>query len=586
MVFESNSRTLSGIFQQQSLRHGDKLALCSPQGSWTYADLHARAQTVAHAVPVRQQGIQSPVAVLTDDHSIGIIAMLGILMSGSPFVYLDSRSPAKRLERIAKQAGIDYLVCGHDHLALAAAFISSDRIIDVSTVKEPLFAASPLSAPGANSLAYALFTSGSTGEPKAVVQSHQNACYYNLTYVRRLNITPEDRISLLTSPGFDAGLMDVFGALNSGASLHVWPLLKSGILDLYQWICDERITILHLTPSLFRVLMESSGGKGQPPSLRYIVLGGEAVRSRDLALFQEKFDGRCTLINGYGPSESTLATQAFFIGGGKTSYNQVPIGTAVEGTSVTLIHEGERDAWMGEILIESPHIFVGYLKSKEDWERLAVPVEGVRSYATGDLARLLPDGQLIYLGRKDEQIKINGIAVVPSAIERELLKQVDALDAVVIAEESGNDLSLVGYVLVPAGSTANEQNLREQLSLTLPVYLIPSRLYIVHELPRLGNGKVNKQELLKQRQALEAAEEVPDSGLEGRLAEIIKAVLKLSDPPGHKIGFFQLGGHSLAALVVIGEIKKTFNVNLSPTVLLNNGNIKKIAAEVAKAFAR
>jgi amino acid adenylation domain-containing protein len=570
--------TIIDAFEAIVEKNSGRPAIKSGINLWTYEDLRQRVLGIAQEIREKTGDGENPVGILVKEQIWAVAGLLGVLYCGRPFVPLNPDFPALKLREIAAKAGITSVLTDIHTDDVSKIFDQSLAVIDIRTPSRKNLDWKCPAKP--DSFAYALFTSGSSGSPKGVVQNHRNIIHHIKTYAASLGLTPKDRLTLLSSFGFDAGIMDIFASLLTGASLHIWSVWQDGLTGIHTWICNEKLTIFHSTPSLFRNLAGQPEWQRQPASLRFVVLGGEAVRKEDWELFQSRFDNRCTMVNGYGPTESTLITQSFLKRDYKCPGKTMPIGYPVDGTQVELVTpNGNRGVLKGEIVARSPHIFLGYLKSPDDWERLKRAPASTRIYPTGDMGRILPDGQLLFLGRLDTQLKINGIRVEPAEIEQAILAAADVAETCVTSygTESGSP-ALVAYVVAVPPHDVNITSLRGKLFDLLPRYMVPNVIIALQSLPRLANNKIDYH-------ALRVPEDFQSSGQSERLAtfseqeisEIWQKVLGLEKTPQPDAEFFLLGGHSLAALKVISEIKRRFNVTVTPEKLIRGINLRQFA---------
>lgn len=429
---------------------------------------------------------------LLGDHDAPIAAAaLGVLFAGRAYVPLDPSHPPARLAQILADAGVAAILADAPHRALAASIAGSIPLASWSGE-----AALPTIEP--SSIAYILHTSGSTGHPKGVIQSHENLVHHVETYARSLGLGPDDRLSLLPSLASDAGLMDLFGALLSGASAHLRDLRSLGFAGASAWMRERGITVIHATPTVFRQLV-AEPGFADLPAVRRVVLGGEIVRAADLAAFRGAFAADAVLVNGLGLTESTLALQAFFSAADPILEDPVPVGRPVAATEARILdeHGHASTAEEGELAICSRYLALGYV-GRLDLTAAAFgfdPGDGARFYRTGDRVRRLADGRFVFLGRADFQTKIRGHRVEPGEIERVLLAHPDVRDAGVLVERSPSASDrLVAWV-----SPSMPGDLADFLRAHLPEALVPSRFAAAARLPRGASGKLDRRALAASR---------------------------------------------------------------------------------------
>ena len=412
-----------------------------------------------------------------------------------------------------------------------------------------------------DAVAYLLYTSGSTGQPKGVMQNHRNVLHHIRTYTNALCLGPADKLLLLASYSFDAAVMDIFGALLNGATLYPVDLRSEGFSGLASWLNEEQITVYHSTPTVYRYFMATLKDEEQLESVRLVVLGGEEARQQDVDDFRAHFGKGSVLVNGLGPTESTLALQYFLDHETELARPSVPIGYAVADTEVRLVNDAGDEVLgygPGEIEITSEHLARGYW-TKPELTQAAFAEDG-RRYRTGDMARRLWDGSLEYLGRRDHQVKIRGMRVELGEIEAELMRFDGVTSAVVVAREGQRgEKQLACY----ATGNKNEDDLRKYLKKRLPDYMVPASFVVMDELPLTPNGKIDRRALLdvvvvegEEREYL-----APSTPAEKIVAEIWEKVLGL-ERVGSNDNFFEIGGHSLLATQVISRVQETFEVEM------------------------
>jgi amino acid adenylation domain-containing protein len=573
--------TLAARFAAQAQRHGGRPALGGAGGQWSYAALDERARAVAHALLAQAGARAGRVALLLGHDAVMVAGLLGAVLAGKAYVPLDPYAPRARHEALLRDAGVQAIVTDGARL-LAAAWLRESAL--------PVVLADAPSAPATGARlpqsqpqdpAYLLYTSGSTGRPKAVVQSQRNVLGQVDTWCRQLAITADDRLSLFSGYGYDAAVQDIFGALLNGASVH--PLdLRGGdsAPELVDRIAAGGITILHATPTVYRYLFGGRVTCQQDLSaVRLVVLGGEEARRSDLDLFKVRFRRGARFVNGLGLTESTMAFQYVADHDTRTLGDRLPIGRPVPGNRFVLLDEaGRPDAWKGEVALYSPHLAEGY-HGDEALSAARFPVrDGERWLLTGDLARRLPDGQLLYLGRKDRQVKIRGIRVEPAEIEA-LLAEATGEAAVVVAREQDEGTQLVAYVVT--SRPLDEPALRASLRARLPESLVPAAFVPVPALPRLANGKIDLDALPAPDARPAQLAVPPRNEIEQRLAGLWSGVLKREDIGVHD-DFFALGGHSLLATRLIARIRDAFGLEVPLIALFESPTIAGLAVAVER----
>ncbi len=604
---DAAEQTLVSRFADIAARYPERPAICVADKFWNYSELDARAGAVAKLVSACASP-GSRIGLLLGHDATMVAGLLGVLKAGCTYVPLDRDAPPARIKAIIEDAGITAVVTAtadQDVLTgmpnRALAVVEVPDLLDMNAATAPLEYESD-----ADDLAYILFTSGSTGKPKGVMQSHRNILHHVRTYTNALHISADDRLSLFSTYGFDASVMDIFGALLNGACLypldirsheHPGQLLDvmscAGMVDSGAEL--QGISILHVTPTVFRFLMRHKVCRHDLSNVRLVVLGGEQVRASDFDLFKRHFVPPALFVNGLGPSESTLATQFFASHQTQLPGQIVPVGRAVSDTSVVLLNEdGSRAGISGELAIRSSYVSVGYWQQPElTRERFfADPAKGApgrRLYRTGDRVRLLPDGQLVYLGRIDGQVKIRGHRIEPGEIEAQLAAA-EGVDrcAVVVRSDSvdgrNTDIRLVAYVVLHDDETAkavDASSLRRILRAVLPDYMVPQAFVLLEELPLLPNGKVDRSALPAPDWSRDESQisVQPRTDTERQLASIWAEVLGVNNVGIHD-DFFELGGHSLMAAQLVARVTESLQVGLPLRRLFDTPTIAGIAEHV------
>ena len=576
-------------FRRVAREHAARPAVREEGRVVTYAELEARARAVAAGLAGRlpEAGRDAPVALFARAGSPLFAGMLGTLEAGRFYVPLDPAMPDARLSPILGDL---------DPAAVVAEEAGVDRVRRLVPAKVPVLKLGALlagSSPGsearrpasAGDLAYVLFTSGSTGRPKGVMQSHRNVLHNVWKLARGLAITPEDRITQLSSPSFGASTSDIFGALLTGASVCPYDLSGDGLRRLPEFLEREGITIYHSVPSVFRSFSSTLDGRSDVSKLRMLKLGGEAVLASDFELYRHRFSRSCVFHVGLGSTEVNVIRQWFatrdtpWPGG-------TPLGYAVDGTEVVLLGEdGEpSDRDEGEIGVVARTLPIGYWKDPRRTAATFAAIPGspdLRLYRTGDLGRLLPDGCLLHLGRRDDRLKIRGHRVEPGEVEGALLAVAGVREAAVEGRPAGRPgrSRLVAWVAGGPGTGA----LRRAVSRALPASMVPSTFVRLNALPRTASGKVDRAALPDPgtaRPEIDVAYREPAPGREAETADLFALVLGL-DRVGADDDFFELGGDSLSAVELLGELSERSGVELSAADLLEAPTPAGLAARAS-----
>lgn|GEM_PF-1660087 len=576
--------TVVALFDAQLAELASRPAVQAGELQWSYAELAARANAVAHNIlaAVEPSGAQQVGLLLGHDAPM-LAGLLGALKSGKTYVPLDPDSPVERLQTILTSAGVGVIVAAAQHAELAGALSAELPLVLVAAdaVQDP---GPPALLPGANDLAYILFTSGTTGTPKGVMQTHANVLHHAQTYRNALGIDSSDRLSLLSPFGFDAAVMDIYASLISGACLCPFDLKNEAYLGaVIEQIAASGITLLHATPTVYRYLMRHKICRHDVTEVRAVVLGGEAAKTGDFEFFKNNFKPHTLFVNGLGPSECTLALQWFADQKTMLQGGLVPTGKPVPGVDVLLLDDQLRKSGIcGELAIACAQITPGYWQQPELTAKVFVEMDGRRWYRTGDTARYLPDGNLLFTGRIDEQIKLRGHRIEPAEIEGQLTAH-ERVDRAVVALRTDlqNNPRLVAWVVAKKRETVEVAELREHLQRRLPRYMVPSAVLVLDNLPLTSNGKVDRRALPTPKWGRndEQAYVAPRNKLEARLAAIWADVLGV-EKVGVDDDFFELGGHSLLAMQLMARTTESLQVGLPLRRLFDGPTIAQVAQSI------
>jgi amino acid adenylation domain-containing protein len=563
-------QSIPARFEQLVRTYPRRTAVKTKRYEWTYEELNRAANQVAHILLTLCGGGEECIALVFEKDAPMVAGILGVLKAGKTYVPLDPSYPLERLAYILKDSGAGTILTNDANVAFANTLANNTRhIVNIDDLDSAVSQDNVNLPLAPDALAYILYTSGSTGQPKGVMQNHRNVLHFIRVYTNNLHINPDDKLTLLSSYSFDAAIMDIFGALLNGAALYPMSLYEEGLTELPLWLTKHKITIYHSTPTVYRYFMSTLTGREVFPTIRLVVLGGEAVHQGDVDLYKRHFSPACILVNGLGPTESTVSLQYFVDQQMEITRHAVPVGYPVEDTEVVLRNAAGTQAEVyGEIGIRSPYIALGYWQKPKLTQAVFLrDPEGGRQrvYCTGDMGRRLPDGSIEFVGRKDFQVKVRGFRVELGEIEAVLGQHPGVRETVVLAQQGASgDTYLTAYV-VPKQQPLTAPELRSFLKQKLPVYLLPSAFVLLDTLPLTPTGKVDRRALPSLSQARlepETGFVSPSTPVEKMLATLWAEILGIAQVGIHD-NFFELGGHSLLATQVISRLRTTFHVALS-----------------------
>ena len=574
-------QSIPSRFEQQVRKYPQNIAVHTKNYHWTYSELNCRANRVAQAILFQCTSSEEKIALLFEHDAPMIAGILGVLKVGKTYVPLDPNYPSDRVVYILEDSLASAVITNNKNLVRAQELTRGTiPLINIDDISFPGCDDEIVREISPDTVAYILYTSGSTGQPKGVIQNHRNVLHFIRNYTNNLHINEQDGLTMLSSYSFDAAIMDIFAAILNGATLYPINIKESGLTDLSQWLQQHHITIYHSTPTLYRHFVSTLSGDEKLTQIRLVVLGGESVVKTDVDLYKEYFSNECIFVNGLGPTESTVTLQYFINKQTEITRNTVPVGYSVEETEILLLNEaGEKTDIYGEIAIRSPYIALGYWR-KPDLTQLVFKSDRAsdsrRIYRTGDLGRLRPDGSIEFLGRKDFQVKIRGFRIELGEIEAALTQHPSVRENVVIAREDvpGNK-HLVAYVVPTQTLTTDE--LRHFLKQKLPDYIVPSAFVMLEALPLTPSGKVDRLTLPVPDNSSSLDNFVPPRDkLELQLTQIWSEVLKV-DKVGVRNNFFDLGGHSLLAVRLMAKIQQQFGKNLPLAALFQSPTVEELA---------
>ncbi|GAB2331957.1 amino acid adenylation domain-containing protein [Streptomyces griseoincarnatus] len=592
--------TLHKRFRAQAEQRPHAVAVSDERGSLTYRELDTRANQLAHVLRERGVGPGSVVGLLMDRTRDLVTALLGVLASGAAYVPIDPDNPAERTARQLADCAVPVVV--HSP-ALADRLPESAPAALVTDWDTAPLAGAPVTPPptetGPGHPAYVIHTSGSTGAPKGVVVTHGNVLRLFAATEEEFTPGPDDVWTLFHSYAFDFSVWELWGALLYGGRVVVVPHWTSRAPDAFlELLGREGVTVLSQTPSAFHQLAAVAvSAKRIPPTLRTVVFGGEALDPAALASWFTAFgDRRPRLVNMYGITETTVHVTLRPITTADTAETASPIGRPLPHLSLYLLDDELRpvpDGLPGEIFVGGGGVALLYQGAPAQTAARMLPdpyspLPGARMYRSGDLAMRRRDGELVHLGRADQQYKIRGHRIELGEIRAALLR----LDEVASGAVFATDDRLRGKTLlacaVPAdGVDLTPTRVRRALLRTLPEWMVPATVLVVGELPLTRNGKLDERALMALRREEERAHE-PITPPEGPTAEALAAIwAELLGTGSRGIGaednFFQLGGHSLMVVQLVSRIHTELGVEIPMETLFLRPGLQTMADALDEA---
>lgn len=566
---------VNDLFKEQVRKSPHQTALVFQNSKMTYQELDQRSNQFARYL--REKGVQANALVgfsLSKSLDL-IVGILGILKAGGVYLPLDSTYPRERLEFMIKDAKPQVLVTESRHESLFANFRGEVVQIDKDRKKISRFSENPLLISiSPNQLAYVIYTSGSTGRPKGIMVDHNSFAHGAVAHD---GYYQEKLVGLLSSAiSFDVSILMIFHLLSSGGTVYI-PKDES-IADaekLVSTIENNAISYLLCVPSLYSMVLDRCR---QLPSLKIVSLTGENIPNFILKL-HAKIAPNAILYNEYGPSEYAIGTTIGKIYDPvKKKVYPVNVGKPLPNTYVYVLDENllpVPENVKGEIFIGGAGLSKGYLSNSELTAEKFLSFRFTTLYRTGDFGRLLPDGNLEFLGRTDNQVKIRGNRVELGEVEQTICRYPQVNEAVVVCKKHNSSSHLVAYFTTLVDGEV-EKELKGYLTNVLPRYMIPSVFVHLKSFPRTPNGKIDRSALLNTFEKRKKGIAKTSSNLERTLFHIWKKVLGL-ESIGYDDNFFDLGGDSLGIAKVQTLIEKELAINIPVTILLQYPTISQLS---------
>lgn len=566
------------LFAEQVLRNPEHPAVVHRDRSLTYRELDEKSTILARTLQAEGVGREQIVGILADPSVEMFIAILAVSKAGGAYLPIDPKYPARRIEFMLEDSGSNIFLTQR-HLAQKilfggkvfmlddpALYMLAEELIDVPELQRPEISPADL--------AYVIYTSGSTGQPKGVLIEHHSLLNLTLWSIEYYQLTPADRGSKYAGPSFDASVLEVFPFFCAGATIHaIDEELRHDLHKLNSYFMEHQISVSFLPTPAGELFMKLPN-----TSLRILIVGGDKLKTYQETAYQVN--------NIYGPTENTVITTNFNV---DRNYHNIPIGKPLSNTQVLIL--GRKDQLQpigipGELCISGTGLAREYLNNPElTCTKFTLnPFTGARMYRTGDLARWLPDGNLEFLGRIDQQVKLRGYRIELGEIENQLIRYAGVHEAAVtLRKDPHGDDHLVAYLVLETtnGVQFEEKGLKEFLSALLPEYMLPAYFIQLEALPRDANGKIDRRALPAPDHHLHLTKsyEAPATQLEATLASIWGNILGI-EQVSVTGNFFELGGHSLKATAMVTQIFKECHVEVPVGEVFKHPTIRDLAQAI------
>lgn len=583
-AFEAGANIVARI-ERHAKESPEAVAVCCAGQQLTYRELNSRANQLAHLLCRSGGGPERLVCVLLERSVDAIVGLLAVLKTGGAYVPLDPATPPQRLAVMIEDAQAPVVITQQslrEHLPPQAQVVLLDRDRAQLTLESEANLSCDI-AP--EQLAYVIYTSGSTGKPKAVGISHKGLLNLVNWHLHIYRLSSNDRTTYLAGAGFDASVWEIWPTLAAGASLHLPDeMTRLAPVELQRWLLNEKITVSFIPTPLAEALLELDWPTGAG-SLKFMLTGGDKLHS----YLQEPLNFK--LINHYGPTENTVVATVCEVGLAPFAEAVPPIGRPIANTQVYLLDALGQPVPVGvpgEIYLGGDSLARGYWQQPDMTADRFVPhpfstTGGARLYRTGDLACYRPDGQIEFLGRCDQQVKVRGNRVELSEVEAHLRAHALVKEAVVLTGQTPiGETFLKAYLIPEPEAPLVHGELRDFLQQRLPAYMIPTTFMLLDHLPLTPSGKIDRQALLLRSEGALARQRkyvAPRDEVEARIAEVWSSVLK-QETVGIDDDFFELGGHSLLATQIISRLRVAFGMDFPLSLIFDHPTVGRMAASV------
>lgn len=567
--------TFQDLFLKQVNLTPENTAVVSNNIKYSYSEIKTMSEKISDYIKLHISTENKIIAVMFEPSHLYIVSIIGILFAGCSFIPVSPEYPKKRIEFIIQSSNAALLITLSNLQHLVTDF--KTQIIFIEDILN-------MNLPGqkqiffkADDPVYIIYTSGTTGEPKGVViqnKSLVNLCFWHNSFY---NIKPEDRISVYINFIFDMSIVEIFPAMIIGAGLYIveneTKLSMEKLNDFYE---ENKITISNLPTAIGEIFIRTVNNN----SLRFLILGGEKLT--DIS------DSKFNIVNGYGPTEAAVYTTVFKV---NDNYNNLPIGKPIANVKTYVVDEKLSLVPIGasgELLVSGINLSSGYLNQDQltDEKFINNPFCNLKNYEkaykTGDIVKMRPSGDLIYLGRSDTQIKIRGHRIEPGEIEKQILKN-SQIKKVVVINYRFNDKTILS-AFIESNIEINIDELKNNIAVYLPHFMLPELYFTDIKIPMKINGKIDREKLAgfvkerieKQQKTNIAKKILPENKTQKALYRIWKNILKYDDFSIND-NFLDIGGDSILIIKMASQIEKIFGKAISYSLIVEKGNIKNIA---------
>jgi amino acid adenylation domain-containing protein len=582
--------TIQVKIEESFVKFSDNIAIERGFDILTYYELSKRIDCVADFILEKKIKKGARICLFLENRMELITVMLGVLKAGCIFVPIDTTYPEERIKVLFDEIDPEFVFYDNtkiqfifqcDHECISDAFYQDcdTRSYQIEADTRP---EDPI---------YAFFTSGTTGKPKAVIGKNKSLLHFILWEIDMLGLVEPCNISQLTTPCHDPILRDILVALFTGGKICV-PKLEENYLEtnhLISWIQMSEINLIHCTPSVFRLLNWRGLQKENFPDLKYVFMAGEEIRPSDLKSWYDVFGDRIQLVNLYGATETTMVKTYYKIHKEDVLKNHIPVGVPMKGSRVILLNQSMNicePGEVGEIYIRTAYGTYGYYNQPQlNAEKfIRNPFSDNHNdliYKSGDLGRILEDGNLEFLGREDRQIKIRGNRIETGEIENAITSIPEIDQTYVIVKQGVNDENYLAAYLVISDTLKHKKIdipsfMREELSKSLMDYMIPREYKVMDKMPLTSSGKTDYKQLPAIQESEEDQYEEPVGMKEKKIVEIWSGILE-KKRISRSDNVFRLGAHSLNIMMFITKVNEEFGIEVPLSMIFEKPTIKEMA---------
>lgn len=569
-------------FMDWALSHPDDIAIVDGLGSCSYGELYQAALVLSNQIRQCAGGDSALVAILMDKGRAQIAAVLAVLMAGKAYQPMDKSWPEKRRLAIVEQAGIGIVLCDEpwQNTAFTSLLLDAEGKVEGLALPQPLLAPLPVEP---DALAYVIFTSGSTGVPKGVAISHAAINNTMIEFNTRLQVGPADAVFAISALSFDASVFDIFGVLSAGGRMVIpTEAQRYQPQAWHQLLLQHQVTLWHSTPAFFELLIqhvEQYASESASP-LRVVMLGGDWV-APTLAQRCHAWAAQCRFLTGWGVTEAAMCSTMYEVGHTESMAQSIPLGVTLANQSLYVL-DGELkllpQGVAGELYIGGAGLAQGYYRDPERTSERFIfhPITGERLYRTGDLGRKLENQDIEFLGRIDNQVKLNGYRIELGEIERALSSVAEIGQCVALVTATAPRI-LLYYT---ASQTMDNVYLHSLLAQTLPEYMRPADLIALERFPLNASGKIDRRALPEPEPAVNQQEYQAPATEQERLCCDLWAEVLRCERVGVNDNFYSNGGNSIQAITLCNRLSQVLAREVTFAMFSANPTIRQLCQQL------